>query len=262
VRVAEAQADAAGHQVGFADAGRRAMGEQVRVAEAQIAASRQQVAGSRSALATAADMAGYTRITAPFDGVVTERLADPGAFVQNAGGNQAAARGVVKVVRDRTLRVMIPVPETDIPLIRKDQNAVVTVDAYPKESFPGRVSRFATAVDPKSRTMLTEVDLPNPGGRLRPGMYARVILSLQTHRSALSVPSDAVMGKDEDRFVYTVSGGKAHKTPVKIGVDDGKMAEITEGLQPDSQVVLVGRDTLVDGAAVKTEPAKIEPAKR
>lgn len=262
VEVSEAQADAARRQVGVAESGRRALGEQVRVVDAQIAASRQQAQGSRSALAAAADVAGYTRIVAPFDGVVTERLVDPGALVQNASSNQAAARGILRVVRDRKLRVMIPVPETDIPYVRNGQPAAISVDAYPRETFPGTVTRFATAVDPRSRTMLTEVDLPNPGGRLRPGMYARVLLTLETHRNALSVPSEAVMGKDEDRFVYTVQDGKAKKTPVRVGVDDSKTAEITEGLQPGVQVVVVGRDTLVDGAPVKAEPAPAAPAKK
>ena len=261
VKVAEAQRDSSKRQVTVAEAGRRALGAQVRVANAQVAASREQGAGSRSAMQAAADLAGYTRITAPFDGVVTERLADPGALVQNAAGSQAGARGIVKVVSDRTLRVMIPVPEAVLPYIRPGKTAVVSVDAFPKQTFPGTVTRSASAVDPRSRTMLTEVDLQNPGGKLRPGMYARVTLTLETHYGALSIPSEAVMGK-EDRSVYLVEGGKAHKVPVTVGVDDGKMAEITDGLKPGAQVVLTGRDNLVDGAPVKTEPAKVEPAKK
>jgi membrane fusion protein (multidrug efflux system) len=110
--------------------------------------------------------------------------------------------------------------------------------------------------------MLAEVDLPNRDGRLRPGMYARVTLTLAVHHDALSLPSEAVMGKDPDRFVYTVAGDKARKTVVRVGVDDGKMAEITEGLKPGARVVLVGRDNLVDGAAVKAEAVKPEPAKK
>lgn len=262
LEVSRREIASARQQVRVAAAQRKALGEQIRVAETQIAASREQSAASRSALSAAADVAAFTRIVAPFDGVVTERLADPGALVQNAGNNQAAARGIVKVVQDRALRVMIPIPETEIPFIRKGQPALLTVDAYPKASFRGTITRFSAAVDPRSRTMLTEVDLPNGDGRLRPGMYARVTLTLAVHHHALSVPSEAVMGKDQDRFVYAVAGGKARKTFVKVGVDDGKVAEITEGLKPGAQIVLVGRDNLVNGAAVKTEPAPAEPAKK
>jgi HlyD family secretion protein len=262
VQVCRRDIASARQQVRVASSQQRALGEQVRVVETQIAASREQSQASRSALSAAADMAGYTRIVAPFDGVVTERLADPGAMIQNASNNQAAARGIVKVVRDRSLRVLIPVPETDAPYVHRGQRTSLTVDAYPKQRFAGTVARSSGAVDPRSRTMLTEVDIPNPGGRLRPGMYARVTLTLEVHHDALSVPSDAVAGKEDDRFVYTVAGGKAHKTPVKVGIDDGKSAEITEGLKPGAQVVLVGRDTLVDGAAVRVQAVKPEPATR
>lgn len=260
VKVAETRRDSVRKQVGVAEAQERALRTQIPVADAQIAASRQQGQGSRSAMSAAADLASYTRIVAPFDGLVTERLADAGALVQNVGG-QAGARGILKVVRDQTLRVLIPVPELDVPRVRTGGSAVLQVDAYPKDSFTGTITRFASAVDPKSRTMLTEVDLPNPGGRLRPGMYVRVTLTLETHRNALSLPSEAVMGKDDDRFVYTVKENTAHKTPVKTGVDDGKMVEVTEGLAPGVPVILTGRDTVVDGGTVKAEPAKVEPKK-
>lgn len=254
VKVAEAKHESAEQQVSVAASQRTALGQQVRVVDAQIRAARLQAAGSRSALATAADLAGYTRVTAPFDGVVTERLADPGAFVQSAAGNQASARGIVKVVADRRLRVLIPVPETSYASVHQGTAVAITLDAYPKDQFTGTVTRTSAAVDPKSRTVLTEVEIPNVDGRLRPGMYARVTLTLEVHRGALTVPSEAVMGK-EDRFVYVIDGGKAHKTAVEVGVDDGKVAEITSGLQPGATVVVVGRDTLVDGATVKTEPA-------
>src|SRR5581483_1355406 len=99
----------------------------------------------------------------------------------------------------------------------------------------------------------------NPEGRLKPGMYARVTLSLEVHHNALSVPSETIMGPEDKRFVYTVVDGHARRTPVTVGVDDGKMAEITDGLTPSAQVVLVGRDTLVDGAPVKARPARPAP---
>lgn len=262
VKVAQAQAESAGRQVRVTEAQHRAALAQVKVANAQIIASNETTAGTRSALSAAATMAGYRKILAPFDGVVTERLVDVGAFVQNASGNQASARGIVKLVRDSSLRVLVPVPEMNLPYIRAGKKAVIKVDTYPKEEFSGSVTRSASAVDPKSRTMLTEVDIPNPGRRLRPGMYARVTLTLETHRNALSIPSEAVMGPEDDRFVYVVANGKAQRTSVTVGVDSGKTAEITSGLTPDAQVVLVGRDTLVNGAAVKAEPAKLEPAKK
>jgi RND family efflux transporter MFP subunit len=259
VKVAEGQWLSAERQVKVAIEQRRAMGQQVNVAAAQVSAARMQSEGSHSALSAAEALAGYTRLSAPFDGVVTERLADPGGFVQNAGTNQAAAKPVLKVVRDQVLRVLVPVPEASIPKVRIGQAAAVAVDAFPKEVFRGTVSRFAGALDPRSRTMLTEVDLPNPERRLKPGMYARVTLNLEIHHNALSVPSETVMGPEDKRFVYTVVNGHAHRTPVMVGVDDAKMVEITSGLTPGAQVVLVGRDTLVDGAAVKAQAVQPTP---
>lgn len=256
VYICQRNIEAARQQVKVAESQRRALIAQVGVAIAQVAAAHMQRQGSRSGMAAATALAGYARIIAPFDGVVTERLADPGAFVQNAGGNVASARPLLKVVRDQTLRVMIPVPENDVPSIQRGRPVRLAVDAYPGRSFRGTVTRYATAVDPKSRTMLTEVDIPNTNQLLRPGMYMRATLVLQVHHGALSVPSSAVMGPENNRFVYTVSGGHAHRTPVTVGVDDGKAAEITAGLTPSASVVLTGQDTLVDGAAVKAEPVQ------
>ncbi len=262
VAVAEAQQESARKQVAVAEAQRQSVAEQVPVTAAQVNAARKQSQGTRSALDASRSLADYIRVTAPFDGVVTERMADPGAFVQSAASNQASARGLVRLVRDRTLRVLVPVPETDSPQVRRGQPATIAVDAYPGKEFRGTVTRFATAVDPRSRTMTTEIDIPNPDGRLRPGMYARVTLTLTVHRGALSIPSEAVMGPEDKRFVYTVKDGQAQRTLVTVGVDNGKTAQITTGLAADDQVVVVGRDTLVDGVKVKSEPVKSEPAKR
>lgn len=259
VRVMESQVESAKQQVTVASAQQRAVSEQVPIASAQIEVARKQAQSARSALATASSLQAYTRVVAPFDGVVTERISDPGSFVQSAGANQASARGLVRLVRDRSLRVMIPVPEVDIPMIRRGQAAEIIADAYPKKPFHGTVTRFASAVDARSRTMLTEVDIPNPDGRLRPGMYARVRLTLAIHQGALSIPSEAIMGPEDKRFVYVVKDGHAHRTPVTVGIDDGKTAQITSGIREGDPVVVVGRDTLIDGAAVKSEPA---PAKK
>lgn len=250
VTVTETQRESSRRSVAVAEAHRRSLRAELRAAEARAAAARLRAAGSRSAHAAASALAGYTRIVAPFDGVVIERLADTGALLQNAAGSQSAARGVVRLARDASLRIVIPVPEASVARVRRGQAALIAADAFPGQEFRGTVTRFAGAVDPRSRTMLTEVEIPNPGYRLRPGMYARVTLTLETHAQALSIPSEAVMGPEEKRFVYTVAEGRAHRTPVTVGVDDGKLSEIKEGLQPGDQVVVLGRDTLVDGAAV------------
>jgi RND family efflux transporter MFP subunit len=260
VAVARSKADAAVHQVAVAQSQNRAAAAQTRVVDSQIATARMQSQGKRSALDTATALADYRRVVAPFDGIVTERLADAGQLVQSSASGQTGARGIVKVVRDNSLRVMIPVPEADTAWVRRGAAAELHVDAYPKDTFHGTVTRFSGAVDPRSRTLLTEIQITNPKNRLRPGMYVRVRLTLEVHRGALTVPSEAVMGK-EDRSVWVVADGKAKKTAVTVGVDTGKTAEITSGLQPGDTVVVVGRDALTEGAPVKTEPADLNSKK-
>ena len=112
------------------------------------------------------------------------------------------------------------------------------MDAYPKDTFHGTVTRFSGAVDPRSRTLLTEIQITNPKNRLRPGMYVRVKLTLEVHRGALTVPSEAVMGK-EDRSVWVVADGKAKKTAGTVGVDTGKTARIVRRLLPEAHFATV-----------------------
>jgi RND family efflux transporter MFP subunit len=262
-QVASAQAASSARQVEVTVRQRRALEAQSRVAGAQLRAAEHQEESGRSAYRAAAALEGYTRLLAPFSGVVIERMVDPGALLQGAGATAATARGILKLARDDSLRVLCPVPESAVRFVRKGGRAVLALDAFPKEKLIGSIARFAPAVDPKSRTMLVEVDLPNPKRRFRPGMYARVTLVLERHADALSIPGEAIMGKDDDRFVYLISGATGQrqtirKQKVKVGVDDGKQAEVTEGLSHDSRVVLTGRDTVVDGAEVRAEPAKVE----
>lgn len=259
--IAQALREAARKQIAVTQAVQRSQGEQVRIASSQVDVAKQDAAGARIALNAARSMERYTRLTAPFDGVVTERMADPGALIQNASGNQASARGILKIVNDRSLRVQLSVPEKEAPRVRTGAPVEIELEAFPKDKISGTVSRTNQVIDPKSRTMFAEVLLPNPGSKLRPGMYARVTLTLEVHPGALVVPTAALIGK-EDRFLYRVEGGKAVKTPVKVGLDDGKLAEILEGLKPGSQVVVVGMDSLVDGAAVTAKPFQPEPAKK
>ncbi len=256
VAVAEAARDSLRSQVGVTQARVGGLQRQVAVAAAGRRSAQEQTAGARAHRAAADTLAGYSRIVAPFDGVVVERMADPGALVQNAANNQAATRGVVKVVRDDILRVLVPVPEASLAYVRRGQAAKITLDALAGQTVVGSVTRFAPAVDPRSRTMQVEIDLPNPDRRLRPGMYARVALTLEVHRGALSIPAEAIQGKEAERFVYVVRDGTARKTPITVGLEDGKATEVLDGLSPNDEVVVVGRDTLTDGARVRTEPVE------
>ena len=186
-------------------------------------------------------MDNYTRITAPFDGMITERFVDPGALI-HAGGQQSAtapmqgaarpggaAAPVVSIARLDKLRVYVYVPQGEVGSVRRGMRATVTVQGLDGAHFSGTVARYSHSLDLATRTMLTEVDLDNPEHTLYPGMYANVTLVLQRHPDALRIPAAAV-GGDEAHRVFLVKDGRLAEVPVTIGLDDGRCVEITSGL--------------------------------
>ena len=122
--------------------------------------------------------------------------------------------------------------------------------------FAGAVSRSSLALDEATRTMLVEADLPNPKHELRPGMYATVRLGVEKHADALLIPVEAVVTEKAGSFAFVVNEGKAKKTPIKAGFNDGVNAEVISGLTGSEAVILVGKMTLADGAAVTVTEAK------
>lgn len=191
-------------------------------------------------------LVGYTKIIAPFDGVVTARYVDPGALIEangHAGGSDATGAqksGAVPVVAladtDR-LRVYVYVPEQETSAIRRGLPAGLTLREFPGREFRGTVARFSNALDLSTRTMLTEVDLENPRHELYPGMYAEVTLELERHPDAIELPVTAVGGGSDDGFVFVVKEGTLTKTAVKTGIASAGAVEITSGLSGDEVVV-------------------------
>jgi membrane fusion protein, multidrug efflux system len=191
---------------------------------------------------------GYTKILSPLSGVVTARSVDPGAFIAaGTGGSVAQSAGLLTVMDIRSVRVEIPVPEPEVPLVKVGLPVEVTVDGLPGRVFPGSVTRFAYALDEASKTMTAESEVPNPKGELRPGMYARVRIAMEHKADALLVPAAALAGGKGQDFVFTVSEGKARRVPVKVGFRDGTSVEILDGLAPGQGVVLGGSSPPADG---------------
>jgi membrane fusion protein, multidrug efflux system len=190
----------------------------------------------------------YTKIRSPLSGVVTARSVDPGAFIAaGTGGSVAQSAGVLTVMDLRSVRVEIPVPEPEVPLVKVGLPVEVAVDGLPGRVFPGGVTRFAYALDEASKTMTAEAEIPNPKGELRPGMYARVRIAMEHRADALLVPAAALVGGKGQDFVFTVSEGKARRVPVKAGFRDGTSVEILDGLAPGQAVVLGGSSPPADG---------------
>jgi membrane fusion protein, multidrug efflux system len=212
-----------------------------------------------------------TLIVSPVDGFVGKRFLDPGAFASTNAP-------VASVVDIRTVRMVANLVEKDVKRVPAGTQAAVEVDAFPDEKFTGRVSRVAPVFDPATRTAEMEIEVPNPGFRLKPGMYARVQLTVGSRPNALTVPSNAVVNIDGKPGVFVASaqegrggtgaqGGSPQGTngrsgggegrsvtvrfqPVETGIHDGDRVEITAGLQDGVRVITTGAGALKDGDRV------------
>jgi membrane fusion protein (multidrug efflux system) len=154
------------------------------------------------------------------------------------------------------VRVQVPVTEMEAPLVTKGQPVKASVEGLPGRTFEGSVSRYAFALDEATKTMLVEADLPNPKLELRPGMYALVKIGVEKHTDALTIPVEALVMEKANAFAFVADGAKAKKTAIKIGFNDGTKVEVLDGLKGGEAVILVGKLTLTDGAAINATEAK------
>jgi len=199
----------------------------------------------------------YAQLVAPFSGIVTARHVDPGAFIAAATAGATPQSAALLTVMDyRRLRVQVFVPEMEVPFITNGLPAGVSVEALPGRSFAGSVTRFAHVLDETTKTMLAEIELDNPDGALRPGMYASVRLEVERKHDAWLVPAPALLVEKAGTSVFVAEGGKAKKTPVRTGFNDGTNAEIVNGVQAGQPVIVLGRQTLNDGQPVTVVEAK------
>ncbi|MDQ3623901.1 MAG: efflux RND transporter periplasmic adaptor subunit [Verrucomicrobiota bacterium] len=199
----------------------------------------------------------FAKITAPFAGVVTARFVDVGAFVPAATGGSTPQGGALLTVMDfSVVRAQTGVPEMEVPFVRQGQPAKVSLEELPGRAFEGKVTRFSHALDEVTRTMLVEIDLPNEDRELRPGMYAIIKLGVEQHADALLIPAEALVMEKTAAFVFKFVDGKAKKTPVTLGFNDGANVELLKGVEPAEQIIVAGKLTLADGQAVQIAPAK------
>jgi membrane fusion protein (multidrug efflux system) len=199
----------------------------------------------------------YARITAPFSGMITARFVDPGAFIPSAtAGSTPQTAALVTLMDYSRVRVQVFVPEAEVLFIKNGVPAKVTVEELPGRTFAGSVTRFAHALDSATKTMLTEIEIANASGELRPGAYASVQLEVERKKDALLVPVQALLVEKAGSSVFIVAQGKARKTPVQTGFNDGVNVEIANGINPDQAVILIGKQTLNDGQPINPAEAK------
>lgn len=194
-------------------------------------------------------LVGYATIRAPFSGVITQRWADPGAMIQ-AANTSMNSMAIVKIASMDKLRIRVDVPESEVPLVKVGTKATVTVRELPGQEFDGKVARFGVALEQNTRTMQTEIDLPNPKHVLRPGMFVRVTLQFVDEENALTIPATAIVAEKNQTFVYCVEKNIARKKPIVIGKDDGVHPVIAQGLTGNELVIISGKESVVEGARV------------
>jgi RND family efflux transporter MFP subunit len=232
-------------------------------AEAQVEGSKSHLQGAQSQLEVAQakrahDQAlfDYSNITAPFAGVITRRYANLGALMQAGTNSSTQAMPLVRLSQVDRFRLVIPVPEAYVRFIREGDPVQVYVPSS-NRTLPGKVARFSQDVKEDTRTMHTEVDVPNPNGMLVQGLYAEATITLETKHDVLSVPLQAVNHNGDQTKVFLVSAGNKleHRT-VSLGIQTSTDAEVISGLQEGDLVVVSDRSSLKSGEEVR--PKMIE----
>jgi RND family efflux transporter MFP subunit len=213
--------------------------------EKAISAQRSNVAAARANVARLKEIQGYRTVKAPFDGVITLRNLDAGALVNT--GNTLLYR----IAQTGTLRTYVNVPQASSNSIRVGQLAVLTVSNFPGRTFRGSVARMANALDPANRTMLVEIAVPNSDGKLLPGTYAEVSLSLSQSDSPLVLPASAIMFRTDGAQVAVVQDGALHLQKVTIGRDYGDRVEILQGLNEGATILSAPTDSAREGAKIE-----------
>ena len=223
---------------------------QVDSAKSALSAMQQQLEISRADQQRYSSLADYSRITAPFNGVVTWRYADTGSLIQ-AGTTNANAMPVVKLAEVNMLRLRVPVPESLTGFIRNGDTANIRVQAT-GESFAGKVSRNTASLDTATRTMQVEIDVPNKNDKLTPGMYADVSLDVRRAGDTLAVPVQAVDESGSQPVVLVVNkDNRVERRPVKIGISTPDRVGILSGLNDGERVIAANLSNFQPGELVR-----------
>jgi HlyD family secretion protein len=230
---------------------------QIETSDSQVKLAETQIEQQRASLRMAQMKVDDTRITAPFAGYISQKGIEVGSAVSNQAAATSNASVAILTLQDiNPVKIQIEIPEREVSRIRTGAAVRLIADAYPDRRFTGVLRRVVHALDPRTRTMGVEVEIPNPDRLLNPGMYARVQLVLGIQREALLVPLEALVGSESRPGVLLVRDGKVVTTPVVLGVADGHLVQVTKGLGPDDQIIVQGKELVREGQAVKAVPAR------
>jgi RND family efflux transporter MFP subunit len=234
-----------------------AAASQVDAGESALAAAQSELLVGKSRLIHDQALFAYARITAPFAGVITQRYANLGTLMQAGTSSSTQSMPLVRLSEDDLFRLVIPVPESSVRFIRVGDTVEVNVPAL-NRSFPGKVARFSVDVQQDTRTMHTEVDVPNPDRLLMPGMYAEAALSLEAKNNVLSVPLEALNREGNQTTVDVV--GPANKVEIRVvtvGLETSTDAEVVSGLVEGDAVIVSDRSGLKADQEVRPQAVQM-----
>lgn len=220
---------------------------QAQVDQANVDVAQANIEAQRANIRRLVQLQSFSRVTAPFAGTINARTIERGALV-------SPSTPMFKLSQTETVRVFVQVPQDVAPNVAADQPAQVRVREYAGRVFEGKVARSAGALDPMSRTMNTEIRVPNPKNELLAGMYAQVALTLPSPHRVWELPATAIMTDAKGVRVAIVDGSKLHLVPVTIERDNGATMDIATGLREGDKVVKLGSSELIEGRSVDVAP--------
>ena len=225
-------------------------------AEANSQMASAQIAAAKADVGRYQTLVSYTRITAPFDGVVTRRYADPGALIQAGTSSDTQTLPLVRVSDNYLLRLDFPVDQNYVQDVHVGDPVQVHVESLGGKIFSGTISRFTYDIDDNTRTMNTEVEVPNPKLEIDPGMYCTVNLRVENHTNVLAIPTEAVIS-GATPSVYVVNGNnEIEERPIQLGLETPDKYEVLSGLK-EGELVVVGNHSEIE-AGQKVEPKVVE----
>jgi RND family efflux transporter MFP subunit len=234
---------------------------QVSSAKAALSAAQQELEVAQANQKQVSALSDYTRISAPYAGIVTNRYADTGALIAAGTSTSTQAIPVVRIAQISVLRLVLPIPESVAGQIHLGDPVKVHVQAL-NEDIEGKVSRFAGSLDLQTRTMETEIDFDNRNGRLLPGMYAETRLSLAGRKNVLTVPLEAVVRNGEEATVLHVDAQNTlEERHVKLGLEDGSNVEVLSGLADGDRVVIGNRSQFHNGEKIQPKEVSASTSK-
>jgi len=219
--------------------------------EAAVSVAEANVNAEQAQLQVLQQQKDYQRVVAPFDGVITQRNIDIGSLVQ---ADATSGTFMFTIMQNNVIRTQVFVPQDEAFGLKPGIDAVVHVPEMPDRTFPGKVTRIADALQPGSRTLLTEIDIPNPDGTLTSGIYCTIDLHIPRKTPSVMVPADAIIFNEHGVQVAVVENGVVHLRKVNVVRDFGQHVDVDRGVKAGDQVVINPAVNLAEGNKVQARP--------